>query len=373
MSAAARVAGLTTSPIRAIAAGAPADAISLALGEPGWDFPSVARESLAAWSATVQQCAYGPNTGIPDLTTALVDYTGVDADQIMVTAGSQAGMFAVFQAHVEPGSQVLIPDPGFPAYETLATLAGATAIRYPLGTAHELDANSLINALNSASRPSLVVIGHPANPTGGAASAQMLNRVAQHCDQRGVPLLSDEVYRELWLDHLQPSVREVSKTALVLESVSKGWAAPGLRVGWVTGPATLLAPARLIHNAMNTAPARPSQIAAAALVSHSAEVLTESRDQVRARWEVLANSPLALHSARRAQAGFYHWLELPPWAVADPSAFILRVRDEGKVLVVPGSAFGPAGQHYVRVSLGGSFDTLHDGLARLAPWWERQC
>lgn len=373
MSAATRVAGLSTSPIRAIASGASSDTISLALGEPGWAFPQVAAETLRYWSQQAEHCGYGPNSGLSELTDALSTYTGAAIEQIMVTAGSQAAMFAVFQAHVEPGSVVLVPDPGFPAYETLAVLAGATCLRYQLGPAGELDAARLIGALDQAPATSLVVIGHPANPTGGAASAEAMSAVAQRCADTNTTLLSDEVYRELWLDEPQPSIRDVTSHAIVLESVSKGWAAPGLRVGWATGPAALLAPARLIHNAMNTAPARPSQVAAAKLVINSREVLAESRRQVRLRWDVLAAAAPALGPARRPSAGFYYWLQIPEWAHIDPAGFVLRVRDQGRVLVVPGSAFGPAGQHYVRISLGGSLDTLHDGLARLAPWWERQC
>lgn len=375
MSTATRVAGLTTSSIRAIAAGAPSDAISLALGEPGWPLPDPARQALNTWAQTAQHCSYGPNQGIPELVQALRGYTGLTPEEFMVTAGSQAGMFAVFQAHVEPGSQVLIPDPGFPAYETLATLAGAEVVRYPLAADHgfALDAQALITTLEGAPRTSLVVIGHPANPTGGGASREALRAVAQRLETDGITLLSDEVYRQLWLDEKPTSVREVSQSSLVLESVSKGWAAPGLRVGWVSGPAHLLAPARLLHNAMNTAPARPSQLAAAALLDDSAAVLEQSRAQVQRRWDALAASAPILQARQLPAGGFYHWLELPRWAHCDPMAFIMRVRDEGKVLVVPGAAFGPAGQNFARLSLGGSLDTIRDGLARLAPWWERQC
>src|SRR5690606_4705772 len=122
---------------------------------------------------------------------------------------------------------------------------------------------------------SLVVLNHPANPTGGMASAAALARVADACARRGAVLVSDEVYRELWVGERPAGLHDVAGVAagVVLGSVSKAFGAPGLRVGWAVGAPELLAPARVVHNAMTTAPARPSQEAATALLEHADEVL----------------------------------------------------------------------------------------------------
>jgi aspartate aminotransferase len=370
MTVAARVAGLRTSPIRSIALGAPEGAVSLALGEPGWPVPEVARTALAAWAQESTTCAYGPNEGLPELVSAVAARHGVEVPEVMVTAGSQAALYAVFQAHVPAGSRVLVPDPGFVAYPTLATLAGARATAYRLGAGGALDPEAVTALLDEHDDVSLVVLNHPGNPTGGGATVQALAAVAQACERRGAVLVSDEVYRELHRGTPQPSLRAVTTTGLVLESVSKAWAAPGLRVGWAVGPAALLAPARLVHNAMTTAPARPSQVAAAALLRASATVLEHSRAEVQRRWALLDGGPIA---AGGAAGGFYLWAPLPAWAGEDDTAFVCRVRDEAGVVLVPGSAFGDAGRGHVRVSLGGDPEQLTEGLARLAPWWEGPC
>lgn len=350
MSVAARVSGLGPSPIRELAQGAPPDTIDLGLGVPGWALPQVARVALAAVAADPGSCGYGPNEGLPELVGAISGRHGVTAEQVMVTAGSQAALFALFQAHVGPGRRVLVPDPGFPAYPTLARLCGAEPTRYRLGEHGWLDAAAFGAALDA---------------------PEALRQVAAACRARGVVLLSDEVYRELHLGPRPAGLHDVTDDAVVLSSVSKAWAAPGLRVGWALGPPDLLAPARLVHAAMTTAPARPSQLAAAALLRNTTEVLAQSWRHLVERWSIAQTAPAAVRPQVTPAGGFYLWLALPEAARGDPLAFCLRVRDEGRVTVVPGTAFGPAGAEHVRVSCAGDPGRLAEGLARLAPWWTR--
>lgn len=410
MRTATRVAGQGLSPIRRMALGAPAGTVSLGLGEPGWPLPAPAREALAALGTGSGSLPYGPNSGRVDLVAAVAHHVGAAADQVMLTAGSQAALFALFQTYAEPGTQVLVPDPGFVSYPSLARLCGAEPVGYPLAAGGHLDADALVDTLAGAPHTSLVVLNHPANPTGGTASAPALARVARACAERGVLLISDEVYRELWVDEPVASLHDVAGVAdgVVLGSMSKAFGAPGLRVGWAVGPPEVLGPARIVHNAMTTAPAQPSQAAALALLSAAQEVLDEARAQVRRRWEMAARvAPELLAAAGRAggaarqltvtsrhqgtepemgpepgpetsgRAGFYLWLPVPAGALGagdtsaeDPTlAFALRLRDEGGVTTVPGSAFGARGAGHLRVSLGGPVDELEEGLRRLAPWW----
>ncbi len=385
-----RMAGLSTSIIRSFAAAAPADTISLALGEPGWPLPEAAREALAAFAGQADRCSYGPNQGIPELQAAVLDYVNnppqsppqdptpgrsLDAAQLLVTSGSQAALFAIFLAHVEAGDVVAVPDPGFPVYRTLSTLAGGTTLTYPLGADGSLDPAVITTALDRHTHDGgasvrLLVLNHPSNPTGGGATVEDLETVASACAHRGIIIVSDEVYRELHTQAPQPSLWDVTDAAIVTTSVSKAWAAPGLRVGWAQGPADLLAPARLVHNAMTTAPARPSQLAAAALLRDSPAVLSQSRAELASRWDLVEqHAPDWVRSAPRPAGGFYLWVPIP----TDPhhhhdhhDGWAAGLRDHGGVSVVPGSAFGPGGEHHVRISVGGPEDELVEGLRRLS-------
>ena len=368
MRAAGRLAQLKPSPIRALSEGAPAGAVPMGLGEPGWDLPEPARLALASQHGP---CAYGPNAGLPALQEAVAAFHHAKPAETFIASGSQGALYALFQAWLEPGDAVLVPDPGFLAYPALARLAGAEPVGYPLGQGFALDADAFREVLDRTPAAKLAVVNHPGNPTGAGASLQALRGIAQACEDRGVLLLSDEVYRELCLGERAPSLREVTESGLVLGSVSKAWGAPGLRVGWALGDPALLAPARLVHAYMVTAPARPAQLAALALIEGSAQVLAGAREHLRLRWEAFSGAYRESFGASPALSagGFYHWLALPPSALADPMAFCLRLRDEGGVVVVPGMAFGAGGHGFVRLSYAGDPARIREGVLRLAPFW----
>ena len=373
MSVATRVTSLSPSLIRAMSVGAPPEAIDLGLGVPGWSLPEPARRALTECGTCDEPLGYGPNGGVPELVSAIADYhllaDGEGADQVMVAAGSQGALTALFLAHVSPGQLVLVPDPGFPAYATLARLAGAIPVPYRLGPGGNLDAEAFTQALDSGD-VALAVLNHPGNPTGGGASLDALATVASACRAAGAVLVSDEVYREVHLGRRPASLRDVTDSGVVVSSVSKGWAAPGLRVGWAVGDPALLQPARLVHNAMTTSAARPSQLAATTLLRASDQVLHQTRRELIQRWSIAQTGPQSVRPVSTPAGGFYAWIPVPQWASHDTSGFCLRVRDKGKVIVVPGTAFGRAGEGFVRISCGGDPRLLAQGLARLAPFWD---
>jgi len=363
---AARIQHLRPSPIRAIAEGAPADAVPMGLGEPGWDLPEPARLALAGLQGP---CAYGPNAGLPELREAVGAWHGVSAPEVLLTSGSQGALYALIQAYAGEGDAVLVPDPGFLAYPALARMAGAEPVPYGLAEDFTLDPGRFAAALDRAPRARLALVNHPGNPTGAGATREALAAVAEVCARRGVLLIADEVYRELRLGAPAPTLREVTDEGIVLSSVSKAWGAPGLRVGWALGRPSLLAPAGLVHAYMVTAPARPSQVAALALLRASDQVLAEAREHLRVRWEAFAAAFTAGfgHAPRPSPGGFYQWLPIP--GGEDTMAFCLRLRDEGRVVVVPGNAFGDGGRGHVRVSYAGDPARIREGVARLAPFW----
>jgi len=371
MRASSRMEGLGLSPIRAIQAGSPEGSVSLGLGEPSWSLPEPGRRALAASASSPGPCSYGPNAGLEELRAAIASRERSALGETMVSAGSEGALFALIMAYAGPGDEVLAPDPGYLAYPAIARLAGARVRPYRLGEDFGLDPERFAAALASSPRAKIAVINNPSNPTGGGASLDALAEVARLCDRRDILLVSDEVYRELYLGERQPSLREVTDRGVVTSSMSKAWGAPGLRVGWAVGPADILEPARLVHNYAVTAASRPSQEAALALLEASDEVLPAARLELAARWAAFAEGLLSGFGieAKKNAGAFYYWLRIPEKA-RDATEVCLKARDEGRVIAVPGSAFGASGERYVRLSYGASSADITEGLRRLAPFWD---
>lgn len=365
----ARLSAIKPSPIRAITDGTPPGAIPLGLGEPTWDLPEVARQALLRPPGP---CAYVPHAGLTELRRALAGFYRCSVDEVLVTTGSQGALSCLFQAWIKPGSKVLIPDPGFVAYPALAGLAGAEAVPYPLSADRfRLDGTALVRVLEATEDVSAVILNLPSNPTGGGGGLEDLKRVADACARRDVLLISDEVYRDLHFGTPPPSIREVTDRAVVVSSVSKGWGAPGLRVGWAIGDPAWLVPTRVAHGYAVTGTATPAQWAALALIEDSARVLAEARAAIRLRWEALAEalrSELG-QSVPPPDGTFYHFMALPERAWADPTGFALKLRDEAGVVLIPGIAFGEGGRRHVRLSFAATPEQLREGVRRFAPHW----
>lgn len=370
MNPAERIRGIKPSPIRLISEGAPKDSIPLGLGEPGWDLPAPAQRALAAIRGPV---GYGPNAGLLDLRDSIAALHGARREEVLVTAGSQGALFALFHGWVSPGDEVLVPDPGFPAYATLARICGATAVGYPLVEADRfrLRAEPIVRALDSRPLVRAVVVNHPANPTGAGADAEDLRAIAVACERRDVLLISDEVYRELYLEGRAPSLRDVAASGVVVSSVSKGFGSPGLRVGWAIGDPRWIDPARTMHNHAVTSAAITSQIAAIALLREAEIVLPAARSELRARWDALATScreHLGI-SITPPDGAFYLWLPLPERALADPIAFAIDLRDRALVVITPGVVFGEGGRRFARISFAARPEVVAEGIRRLAAHW----
>jgi aspartate/methionine/tyrosine aminotransferase len=365
-----RLKGLSLSPIRIVTENAPPDAIPLGIGEPAWDLPEPARKVLAELSGS---CPYSPGVGLPELRKAIAAHYEVDSEEVFVTCGAVGALFALIMAWVDPQETVLIPDPGYPTYRNVVLFAGAQPLPYPLdkNNRFRLDANTLLPYLE---RPKVkaIIINNPSNPTGGCITGDALRQIADACRERNILLIADEVYLDLYFDKRIPSLREVSSYGVVVSSISKGWGAPGLRVGWAVGAPKWLEPAKVAHSYAVTCVTTPAQYAAVALLEASQEVLADARRILNSRWQALRQA-LQHHldmEASPPDGTFYHWMPLPEKAQADPMAFCLRLRDEAKVTIVPGLAFGEQGRPYIRISFAAAPELLEEGLRRLAPYWK---
>jgi aspartate/methionine/tyrosine aminotransferase len=350
------------------------DAIRLEIGEPSFATPRhVVAAALEA--ARAGRTGYTPNGGYASLREALaakierVDGFAVEPEQVVVTPGAMNALFSIYLALLEPGDEVLLPTPGFPNMDEMVRLLGGEPVFYRLEHAGGyLPGRDELEPLVTP-RTKAIFANTPANPTGAVFPAETVRGLAELAAERGVWLVSDEVYDELVLDDLP----HVSAAALVPEapivsvySFSKVYAMTGWRVGYCAAPPELADVLRKLQEPQVSCPSAVSQHAAEAVLAGPRDEFDAMRDAYRERRDraVEAASAHGL-DVFRTQGTFYMLVDVSASGLS-AREFTLRALEELHVAVAPGEVFGPGGEGLVRVSFGVEADVLAEGMARLA-------
>jgi aminotransferase len=399
-----RLAEIEPSLIRAINSRKQPGDIDLGLGEPTLLPDPRSFEAAMEWTRRYGS-PYSPNAGFPELREAIAGYLGaagnaadvgkggagwaggtLDAGNVCVTIGSEEALYLALKTVVDPARhEVLIVEPCYLAYAKLCALEGIRHRLLPLDADNGFrpSAAAVLDSLAPDTR--VVVINSPCNPTGRVWAARELETLARGLAVRGgeeVFVLSDEVYRELYYGLEPPaSPARFHPQTLVAGSLSKSNALTGLRLGWLAGPAPVIAEAIKVHQLVNTAASTFAQRVALSLLSAGAGLESADEEPV-SRFPALAAHRSAYVAAREqlvnvaAAAGleiippegaFYGFLRLPP-GIGDSVSLAVRLLDETRVVTVPGRAFGNSGEGWLRLSFTGSVDTIEDGLHRIARW-----
>jgi aspartate/methionine/tyrosine aminotransferase len=356
-----RVANIEISLIRQINALATPLSTNLGIGEPNLEPDDHFRE--LARRATDASWHYSPNAGNLSLRKKLADGLPYDPrTDVCVTAGTQEGLFAIFQAFVETGDEVLVPNPGFVSYATLATMCGATVNTYDLWPPDwELDADALLAKITP--RTKLIVINSPSNPLGSVVGEEALRKIAAS----GVLVVADEVYRELWYDAPPPSMSGMGRNVIVINGLSKSHGMTGLRLGWILADGELMTHIVKAHQYVATCASVLSQ-ALAELILDDAEWNASWLASARAMFRTQRDA--ALDAIRREldadisppAGAFYAFVPVPS---CDTLSFAKSLATDGAVLVIPGVAFGSMGEGFVRISYAANLDAIGTGIERM--------
>jgi len=351
-----RLQGIELSLIRQINALATPLSVNLGIGEPNLEPDDTLRE-MARRAATTDW-HYSLNAGHITLRKKLAS----DPSEVCVTAGTEEALYAIFQAYVDPGDEVLVPDPGFLSYATMARLCGATAVPYPLEPpSWQLDANEVTKRITPKTK--LIMVNSPSNPLGAVASRDALEAIAN----AGPLVVSDEVYREIHYGDEPPSMRGMSEHVIVVSGMSKSHGLTGLRIGWAIASAALLKPVVTAHQYIATCASVFSQALADAILGDAtwnARWLDAVRAQFRQQREAaLFAIARELDVTIEPPAGaFYAFVPVP---ACDSVSFAKTVATDAAVLVIPGAAFGTRGEGFVRISFAASIDTIGSGIERI--------
>jgi aspartate aminotransferase len=349
------------------------EAIHLEVGEP--DFPTPEHVVDAAHEAArTGHTRYAPNAGLPDLREALADKVtrrnGYEArpDQVVVTQGGIQALYLVLSALLEPGDEVLLPDPAWPNFRMIAHLLGARAVSYPLvAQAHFLPRLEDLERLVTP-RTRAILVNSPSNPLGTVVPRELLQTLLAFARQQGLWFVSDEVYDEVVFDdHFVSagSAADTSDRLVSIYSFSKVYAMTGWRVGYLVAPLDMAKLLTGMQEPIISCVNTPAQMAALAAVTGPQEVVRVMREAYSARrdelLEVLDRGGLP---SSRPSGAFYVWTDVSE-AGMHSMDFARSLIEREHVAVAPGSAFGGLGQGYVRLSLASSRDDLLDGASRL--------
>lgn len=350
------------------------DAIHLEMGEP--DFPTPTNVVEAAHRAGLAGVTkYTPNAGIRELREALADKistrNGVEAaaDRVVVTPGAIAAIFSSFLALCDPGDQVLIPDPGWPNYAMIATMQRLEAVRYPLRFDRDFrpDMDAIERLITR--RTKVILLNSPSNPTGSILEAAELGELFELAADHDLWVISDEVYDQIVFDRsLAPAAAAHGDPERVVTvwSFSKTYAMTGWRVGYALAPESLASLLIKTQEPTTACVNGPAQMAALEALTGPQSVVAEMVAEYRTRRDAAVGILAGAGIPHAVPSGaFYLWIDVSATG-ASSADFCRRLLRDAEVAVTPGSAFGPSGEGFVRVSLATEPGLLTEGVGRLA-------
>lgn len=346
------------------------DMVSLAMGEPDFDTPPrIVQAAVDALQAGYTH--YAPLLGDKALCSALADDVSaqsgnaVKAGEILVTHGGTAGLAAAILSIVNPGDRVVIPDPAYSLYADLVNMAGGICVPMPCRADLHWDLERLDSALDGAK---LFVFCNPGNPTGIVHSRAEIEALGQLVNKHDTLVIADEAYSDLvFTDRPFTSVLHIPAFAgrtLFCQTFSKSYAMTGWRVGYLAGPAEMIAAAARVHNTVNGSV--NSAVQRAALVA-----LTQCKDDVKRMYDVYRQRRVLMMEGLSAipelklnepEGAFYCF---PAYSLPIPAIDMVSLLREQGIAVRPGSEFGAAGEGHLRLSYAASSEAITEGVRRL--------
>ena len=356
------------------------DAISLGVGEPDFDTPWHIRDE-GIYSLEKGRTFYTSNAGLKELKEEIAAYLKrrihVEYDpvhEILVTVGGSEGIDIAMRAMLNPGDEVLIPQPSYVSYEPCAVLAGGKPVIIELKEENEfrLTAEELLESITEKTK--LLVLPFPNNPTGAIMEREDLEKIARVIVEKDIFVLSDEIYSELSYkgEHVSvtslPGMRE---RTILINGFSKAYAMTGWRLGYACGPKEIIEQMFKIHQfAIMCAPTTSQYAAVEALKNGDGDVekMREAYDQ-RRRYLMHAFREMGLRCFEPYGA-FYVFPCIKEFGMTSEE-FANRFLAEEKVAVVPGTAFGDCGEGFLRISYAYSLENLKIALERLQRFVDR--
>ncbi len=350
------------------------DAISLGVGEPDFDTPWHIRDE-GIYSLEKGRTFYTSNAGLKDLKIEICNYLkrkqGLEYDynkETLVTVGGSEAIDIGLRAMLNPGEEVLIPQPSYVSYEPCTVLAGGVPRIINLKAENEfrLTKQELLDAITDKTK--ILILPFPNNPTGAILEEKDLKEIAEVCVEKDIFVLSDEIYSELTYKEKHVSIAQMpgmKERTVLINGFSKAFAMTGWRLGYACGPKEIIEQMIKIHQFAIMCAPTTSQYAAVEALRNGDEDVKEMREAYNQRRRYLVHKfrEMGLECFEPFGA-FYIFPSIQEFGITSDE-FATRFLQEEKVAVVPGTAFGDCGEGFLRISYAYSLDNLKIAIERL--------
>lgn len=356
------------------------DAISLGVGEPDFDTPWHIRDE-GIYSLEKGRTFYTSNSGLKELRQEIANYLkrrqNLEYDamkEILITVGGSEAIDIGMRVMLNPGEEVLIPQPSYVSYEPCVTLAGGVPVIINLKEENEfrLTAKELLDAITDKTK--ILVLPFPNNPTGAILEEKDLREIAKVCVEKDIFVMSDEIYAELTYKGEHISIAQMpgmQERTILINGFSKAYAMTGWRLGYACGPANVIEQMLKVHQYAIMCAPTTSQYAAVEALKNGDEDVQEMREAYnqRRRYLVHVFREMGIKCFEPFGA-FYIFPSIQEFGMSSDE-FATRLLMEEKVAVVPGTAFGACGEGFLRISYAYSLENLKVAIGRLQHFIER--
>ncbi|MBN2076942.1 MAG: aminotransferase class I/II-fold pyridoxal phosphate-dependent enzyme [Dehalococcoidales bacterium] len=350
------------------------DVISLGVGEPDYSTPWHIREA-AITSLEKGYTMYTSNSGTPELrqelSRHLTDEYDIDYNpdtELLITVGSSEALDLSMRALLNPGDEVIMPDPCYVAYESCVIMAGGVPVKIPTSqeNSFEINPSDLEKLVTEKTRA--ILIGYPANPTGAVMSRNKLMEIADIALRNHLIVVSDEIYAKLVYDTEHTcfaTLPGMKSSTILLGGFSKAYAMTGWRIGYSAAPAEITAAMTKIHQYTMMCASTMAQVAALEALRSGESSVTEMVEDYNKRRRVILQGLADIGlSCFEPKGAFYVFPSIRSTGMTSEE-FAETLLTEEKVAVVPGSAFGEYGEGYVRCCYATSMDNINEALLRM--------
>jgi len=349
------------------------DIVHLEVGEPNFDVPPCVREALEK-AIRGGHTHYTHSQGLRELREGIAEYYAreydvqVGPERIIVTTGTSGALALVMALLVDPGDEVLVPDPGFACYPAFVrTFHGSPRpLRLDPASGYQYDAQAVRSATTR--RTKALFVNSPSNPTAALQQVETLESLAG----LGLPLISDEIYHGLVYGPPATSMLEVTDDCFVLDGFSKRYAMTGLRLGWLVAPECYVAPIQRLQQNLFICASSVAQYAGLAALEQAQNDVEAMLGEYRKRRRVLLAGLEDLDlKVVTEPMGAYYVLVDTRHLETDSLRLAKRILEEAHVGVTPGVDFGAAGEGHLRFSFASSLQRIEEGLRRLRAWLKK--